>query len=592
VAICSDSKQVRSTRIRSTIYMRISTSHSMVSEPLFGVTGSQEHPRVIEKTMASKVVYAIRHLSSLRIDKEYIQDVLPVNKSYLTARVLSLPDDVIVTIFELCVPDTRFSQVCAAWRTLAVSNPCLWTTINFGGSWALHVLECLRRAQDCLLDIEFGQQYMWRNMLPLGPCLDAYLAKASRVRTLKINCYNLPFAEHILRSHISAPPALEELQVRVHYLENSEASFDNSAAEAEEDEPRTLALGPDLLGGAAPRLRTLLLEAVTIDPSWLPCSQLRVLCISDGQMSADSALRLLAATPLLEHLSIYRITDEDDVEVTTTQKPELSHLRKFDIYDSILCIATIIQHLIVPSSTILSVVCRCMPPEEAEVHDLLHTLSPHLDANRERFLASAVELEGNYGGWHLRATDDTDEAPWIEFCFELDVGLLATTFGAYMPLSGVKTLQVPSDFHAFALDQKAWGAVLASMPQVESVLTHEVHAPFLCEALITSSLEAPPCPRLRQLTLTLLYGMHKTLEYSRTLLDLVADAMRVRRDLGVPITTLQLKKTRMDDVHAICAELSERGIEVEVLEDDCGVEGSDARGMRNTEPRRWLLTMR
>jgi hypothetical protein len=144
------------------------------------------------------------------------------------------------------------------------------------------------------------------------------------------------------------------------------------------------------------------------------------------------------------------------------------------------------------------------------------------------------------------------------------------------------------------------------MPHIESVLVHEAHAPTLCEALIASSSEALPCPQLRQLALAPLYDAHKTLESGRMLLGLIAEAMRVRRDLGVPVTTLQLEETRIDDARAICAELSARGVDLEIVEDDEGEgvgEGGEneedkdgefdvqelLRGLRDDMPRRRLL---
>jgi hypothetical protein len=474
-------------------------------------------------------------------------------------------------IFALCTPDTRFSQVCAAWRTLAINTPCLWTTINFGSSWALPALECLRRAQDSLLAVRFGEQFMLRNHLdPLGPCLDAYVAKSSHVRTLEINCYNVRTAEHILRRHAPAPPELVELHIRVHCLDNSECSFDNSAAElAEEDEPSALALGPDLFGGAAPRLRTLFLTQVTIDPSWPPYSHLRDVCIEGGSISAETALRLFAAMPLLEDFYAHRLIDGEDLDVATTERIKLPRLRKCEIQDyHVPCVAAVLRHLSLPPDVILTVRCTSGQAEEAQVHDLLHALSPHLAASRGRFAASAIEIEVDYFGSHLRAADSPDETPWITFCFDMDVSLLASTFRAHLPFDGVKRLHVPSERETYTLGREAWETILPSMPHIESVLVHEAHAPTLCEALIASSSEALPCPRLRQLALAPFYDVHKTLESGCTLLELIADAMGVRRNLGVPITTLQLEETRMDDARAICVELSQRGIDLEIIEDD------------------------
>jgi hypothetical protein len=137
--------------------------------------------------------------------------------------------------------------------------------------------------------------------------------------------------------------------------------------------------------------------------------------------------------PLLEHFGAYGLIGDKDSNGAATERTKLPLLRKFETQDDAPCIAAVLRHLSFPPNVVLAIRCTLGRTDEAEVHDLLHTLSPHLDANRGRFAGSAVEVEVDYHSSHLRAADKPDETPWIAFSFDMDVGFLAAIFHAHLP---------------------------------------------------------------------------------------------------------------------------------------------------------------
>jgi hypothetical protein len=494
---------------------------------------------------------------------------------FKAARVLSLQDDILVMIFELCLPDTRFSQVCVAWRVLAIGTPCLWTSIDFFRSeLTVSGIERLHRVRDSIFDVEFCEQFMIGQGVPVGPCIDAYTAKSSNVRKLSVRCCNARTAARIFRSH-KPPLELEELDIRANYIENSEYSFDNSAAEP--DDPIPLEFGPDLFDGSAPRLHKLMLYEVYIDPSWPPYSQLRACHIKvvsyDCKIGVRKLLSLFDAMPLLEDFAAERIVDEEGLMTTTPKKVSLSRVREFFLEDHVPCLAAVFGHLSFPPTAVLSIINAYQEVEPTEAHGLLQAVSPHLANNRERFLASTAVIEVDFSQSYFTAKDHNSDKCWIKFCLCMDASLFVTTFSAHLPLDGMRHLQVPRDLWApTPLGRQAWDTIFASMPQIESVVVNEVHVPNLCEALATSS---PVCPLLHRLELLQYSHMHmlETMDSGYTMLDLIADTMKARRDLGVPIRDLLLEHVQMEDARALCDELFARGLEFQVVEDDEEAEG-------------------
>jgi hypothetical protein len=545
----------------------------------------------IPSAMTSQVIRDIANYLSDNLD--YVMPAHENDADIRKVMVLDLPVDVLAMIFELCVPDTRFSQVCTSWRSLAVNSPFLWTSIDFlrSSSWTVSGIERMRRAQDSLLDVEFSEQLMLCQRIPLGPCIDAYLLKSSNVRTLKLRCYNVSTAECIVRNHCPTPPGLEEMQILVGFLEEEQFEFENSAAES--DNRYMLELGSDLFGGGAPRLRKLTLHQVYIDPSWPPYAHLhtfQILCsdVGDCRMGAQKILALLEAMPLLEIFHGAYLVDQGDLNTTVTAKIKLSCLRQFELDDPVPCVTVLLQHLCFPSDTVLTVECAHIPqePEAADVHDLLRALSPHLAANRDRFLRSTVAFEYDHIGSRFRAADLSDSPPWIEFYFKIDVCRLPTIFQAHLPLDEVKALRVPSwrDIWTapYPFSRDMWSAILAGMPQVQNILLQDIHAPVLCEVLTISSQQQQQqlCPLLRQLGLTEGYDLSSISDSGRTLLDLLANTINARRELGIPVEAIQLDNTTLEDARVVCIELSTRGVSLEIVGDEgeeVDSDGSDGR---------------
>ncbi|PBK95170.1 hypothetical protein ARMGADRAFT_1011054 [Armillaria gallica] len=67
-----------------------------------------------------------------------VQEIMDLHKSTLSSPIRSLPDDLLILIFQLTSPNAAFmdrfpwiaTRVCRQWRAVAYSNPILWSEFN------------------------------------------------------------------------------------------------------------------------------------------------------------------------------------------------------------------------------------------------------------------------------------------------------------------------------------------------------------------------------------------------------------------------------------------------------------------------------
>ncbi|KAJ7613981.1 hypothetical protein FB45DRAFT_1064844 [Roridomyces roridus] len=276
------------------------------------------------------------HLTRLQADRQDIIDQLAV----VVYPVLTLPHDVTAEIFlryvheddddlsSTCRP-ILIASVCALWREVALSNPCLWTRFDITnrspGAWD-HTVDLLRTfiSRSGVLPLDL------RISLPRSEVLDLVGKHFSRCRSLE-----LEFAAQT-SIPINTP-------VQVPHL--TSLNFRGGSSESV-----TL---PPLLD--APRLRELELQSISL-LDWrnrLPWSQLTTLRLHQKPLA--ECLEMVLQTPNLEILELSHYADDMlDEPDESRQHQILARLHTLDF--SNIYSYGIIPYLTLPALRDLSVI--------------------------------------------------------------------------------------------------------------------------------------------------------------------------------------------------------------------------------------------
>jgi hypothetical protein len=485
-----------------------------------------------------------------------------------------LPDDILLNVFGLCMPNLAFSHVCRAWRALALDTPSLWTTIDFRRDGPSRALEQLRRSRDAPLLVTFAGDRKRSTPHAMDSHVSAYLARLPSIRALTFDGADIRDVER-LSWHKDPAPALELFSI----------SFSALLAKESHVIPPCIILdaGTHLFGGRARCLRELLLEDCHIVPVWHPYTNLRALTLNfrmSKSIGLNRVLAVLSAAPMLERLhSHYIVTDSsDDLDLgnfSATRPLELKYLKQWTISEYIPFLAELLPCLRLPSLTMLAVTGPCDDLTK-DLRQLLDGLATELLRMQNRFSASFVSLSADHTpGVYVSAQDGGPE-PWltIELEFEerfLDFYIVACR---YLPFESVTRLEMPGnaefDFSSNVVSGSTWHAVLDRMPALELLRSRGMPALELCGTL----LEYPDlCPRLRDLSFVDVQLPRSSGNDGTTLLERIAQVISSRRVRGSPLARFGVHEMLPRKAVALRHALDARGIHADLGSDNKGSSG-------------------
>jgi hypothetical protein len=270
-----------------------------------------------------------------------------------------LPPDVFLNIFHRCHPTAwagverlawiAFSQVCRAWRTLAVRCPTLWTKPDFSRPrFALHVLN--HRVRNAPLRIRCEVDPASAEVDDVLEALEAALARLANITKLEISA-----TEQLLRGlfRCFTRPA-----TRLQFLQITVTDYGD----------RAISFGPDELPKHAPELTALYFNRCVPDPDWHLFSQLHHIGINlhstPFKMNLSDIYRILKRTPLLwtAHFDhALRIEDRPPQITSLVDRASLLEMEEFEVEDEPISIARLWNHVHIPPGPTANFSSTCDP---------------------------------------------------------------------------------------------------------------------------------------------------------------------------------------------------------------------------------------
>jgi hypothetical protein len=503
--------------------------------------------------------------------------------------ISTLPEDVLLQIFALCLPHKKFAHVCHDWRILALDCPSLWTEIDFCADVPDSALENLRRARSAPLAVNFCAQDIWkfRSRFSLQDCAGAYLAKLATVRLLRLNCYHAVYTRPILAAH-GAAPLLEDLNILFRHSESSSGGFSGWDEGLETDDPDHIELGADFLHGEAPRLQRLTLEKAWIAPAWPPFAHLRHLSFRGVSKSQNQAaydvLQLLHATPRLETLvsweamsSIWDVSADD--RLATLPAVPLRHLRCLELHEYPAGLADFVSCITdVPATARVLLegghVYGGDQAAQTTTTAIFDALAAHVAACRQTFVESTAAIAAdNSIGAGIKVWAASETLPWLSVTAkDTPPPLLFRNLERVIPLGDLSHLMVLLNWQGTVKDApisaEEWTTVLARMTRVSKITVYySQRAQELCKALRLSIQPSGDriCPSLQCLVL---HRVKLRQPKNSPLLTLLPDVVLARRNAGVPLKTLKLRHIQHEGVAAVRSALVARMADVEVCSDE------------------------
>jgi hypothetical protein len=472
---------------------------------------------------------------------------------------VQLPSEIIAHVFSLCVDPainqkpwstpTRigFSQVCRAWREIALGHRFLWTTPDFRRPNLAR--EMLRRAGSAPLRVDFSTDNIHsRYAAPARAVLRTALERLGTIRFLAFRGPN--DALHAVRDLLAVPaPQLEELR-----LESAERGL--------------AVLDAAFLAGAAPRLRVLDLCRYGLVWGSGLFTGLAELTISHefspAKIVLPDLLATLASTPALARLYLhqsYSIATFKDAVPGARSTIDLPQMQEISLSDDMVCSTQLLQHLRLPSSVEISLTHPTLEGEPKASQAAFVTVFDflaELPSMRADVPLSTLSLRTNEDGWlHLTAgtrpgvyplTLEAQLDPWPAAPAFHDVFALALQ---HLPVDALGTLTVrvgdgPAD-GLFA----AWRAALARLPRLHALRLEGADALWTfasafedAHARMGADAPLPVLERLdvrrTELDATRLSLAASGSQWPQALYWLLADALGARGRAGVQLPALVL----------------------------------------------------
>jgi hypothetical protein len=474
-----------------------------------------------------------------------------------------LPNDILQEVFALCMPDLVFSHVCQAWRALALDTPSLWTDIDFRRDKPSRALEQLRRSCDAPLIVTFAGHRMRETRHPIEDYVSAYLARLPSIRALTFDCVYTGEVARLLNAHSDPAPTLESLSITLY---NTIAFF------MPQHNSPCIALGANLFGGRAPRLRELLLHDCLVDPTWHPYTHLQALTLSGrtNTMSLETVLVVLAAAPMLESLYLSDIVNSDELKsghFSAITPLELKYLKQWSITEHARSLIELFACLSFPSLTTLAVIGHWTNDPGQLFNDVAIKL-PHM---QKRFSESLISLSVDNTLQVYISVRDGGSKPWLSIGLQVEFLDFYIVARCHLPFDSLTRLEMPGNAqHGISSSlaiSSTWHAVLVGVPALEVLRSRGLHALELCETL----LEYPDlCPRLRDFSFAPVQMLRGSADDGPTLLSRIAEVIFSRRVRGSPLARFGLHEMLPEAAVALRHVLDARGIHADLQLDDGG----------------------
>jgi hypothetical protein len=482
--------------------------------------------------------------------------LLPVN---------TLPAELLLRVFEMVAPmgvfheefegqktqnTLAFSQVCRAWRDLAVSTPALWIAPRDLGAPRSRVARAmLARSQGTPL-IAYASLAQYT-----GSLVEIMFSQRMPVRELTLNAYTT--AHMSLLETLPAPPGLEKMTLMNAHDISSEYR--------------------DLLGGRAPQLRYLDLINCTVHWNSHLYASLTTLKIEMEHHSATPQIRLpdilatLVQVPMLKRLYLDGVIHSGSLsqELSLPGGPiRLSRLERLEIYDNLPSAVILLQHLVVPHKTRIKLRAEhdyeSMDPEPVTQQDVELAIDYLSSRASSTMPVRMLDFEADDRARMVaKFTDET------RGCFELDVSLQDEDFHFYehvptprhllhsaiqqMHIGDITTLSIHNEYYNNLQENYATLDVYDALLKLTNLrtlrLSYSAAMPGVL-ALLRCSRDSPDClPALTHLTLHRAfisqltdYGDLGIADAGASLLKCLTMAVAERDNTGRPIRCLSFDK--------------------------------------------------
>ena len=166
-------------------------------------------------------------LESVIHEGNHVQHALESHKGIIS-RVRDIPPDIWIEIFQYCLPDEDYiqphplraplllGQICDSWRMVALSMPCLWTSLSFRVQrprhmWKAFLETWLTRSRTLSLSLEIS----WDPSMGISYFNDHVLKLITR-SSKRWRSLRLSLPDDTLRNVLSNPlPLLQTLQLNL-----------------------------------------------------------------------------------------------------------------------------------------------------------------------------------------------------------------------------------------------------------------------------------------------------------------------------------------------------------------------------------------
>ena len=431
------------------------------------------------------------------------------------------------------------THVCARWRAVAISNPCLWTEINpntIGIEWAL---EMARRACQAPIDVHTDADCM--------PLLDYVVEHIDHVRHLQLRDGRQGNMTSVLARLNRPAPMLESVDIFCSRM-------------------CAVPFPTDLFANTTPRLRHVWLSKCYIPPNHSVLSASLVLLKIDmgttdqtpPKYTYDELLDVLERMPDLEVLHLKPLPLPVPASMSISRSVSLPHLDVLRLEGGLSGCRRLAASLDLPAHTSIRMICSSLSYNGEDCHLLVPFIT-------ERIAAAATihPIE------HLYVSSLSDT--FIRLCFgpiephmtrfsalPLDVDLcfpsaddevprwLFETVCAALPLDELRTLSVFTGQESW-LHPEHWQETLRPAKGVETVNVRGAAARRLVSSLrIESRADEPPdeaptwlFPALKAFGLWELLGIHEIAPWIPRLNEALAGAL-ASRTLKAPLEALRL----------------------------------------------------
>ncbi|RDB25738.1 hypothetical protein Hypma_006084 [Hypsizygus marmoreus] len=492
---------------------------------------------------------------SARVLKRQRNAIAPISK---------LPPETLCNIFQHvrdadreqspgCINWARVSHVCAHWREIAINFPSLWTYIEhqYHKEW---IREMLLRSKGAPIYISANSS---RNSEQFLQNISSHI---HRVKELSARSFQGYESNYFIQKLTELPPAAAPILEKFSLLLRSDG--------------QSRGLPKDLFPGGTPLLRHLELDNCAVD--WnspimrnpLTTLKLSVHNVFRGSVkpSVEQVASVLRDMPSLEILELRRILRPiRSAALTSERNVNLIHLKSLSIDSGIYECRHLLDHLILPPTTSITLDCNLPPPAAVQDIQLLTSSLSHWGDHRHRKANPFLTLGCTVTCQDYSASDIVLElwaSPWILSKPQLSLRLrsagaanIFTTIDALLgaiPLNNLKNLRV--DFPD--LYQAGWFRSFGCLDTLEMIVVEGTEAGVI--RALSSTMPSNPrsttsgkeieatlaFPALSKLVMMGCNFRDTLVDSSRNDFDRLLAALRQRKKHNQAVNTLVLNSCR------------------------------------------------